>query len=143
MAGWKEVQVGGRFHAAEPRHVPHAATAFDASKAASCMHRASQLRHAAHGIEDFATALRHGGARGWVTAFGDGGVDAANPTLVPTLLALADTETALARSKARPLSRPGSLDHAHAPLLARQSLDAATASGSWADGNRGHSAATA
>ena len=87
-----------------------------ASKAASCMHRASQCRHAARAIEEYATALRHGGARGWVTVFGHGGVHAANPTLVPTLHSLADAETALARTCARPQSRPGSKDHAHAPL---------------------------
>lgn len=87
-----------------------------ASKAASCMHRASQLRHASRAVEEYATALRHGGARGWVTVFGAGGIAAMHPTLVPTLESLADAETALARAKARPQSRPGAKDHAHRPL---------------------------
>ena len=85
------------------------------NKAASTMHRAAQCRFAAHAIEEYAVALRHGGARGWVTVFGEGGVEAMQPTLIPTLLALADAETALARAKARP-SRPGAKDYAHAPL---------------------------
>ena len=87
-----------------------------ANRAASCLHRANQLRHAARAVLDYARALRHGGARGWVTVFGDGGIDACDPTIVPTLRSLADNETALARARARPQSRPGANDHAHAPL---------------------------
>jgi hypothetical protein len=87
-----------------------------ANRAASCMHRASQCRHAARAVLEYALALRHGGARGWVTVFGDGGMNACDATVVPTLLSLADSETALARSRARPHSRPGASDHAHAAL---------------------------
>lgn len=87
-----------------------------ASRAASMVHRAAQLRHVARAVLEYAQALRHGGARGWVTVFGEGGVDACNPTVVPTLLSLADSETAIARAHARPQSRPSTHDHAHAPL---------------------------
>ena len=110
-----------------------------ANKAASCMHRGSQLRHASRAVEEYATALRHGGARGWVTVFGEGGVDAMQPTLVPTLLALADAETALARARARPSSRPGARDHAHAPLAVQQQQlqHGAIASGGGSGGGGG------
>ena len=87
-----------------------------ASRAASSLHRAGQLRAAASSILEYAQALRHGGARGWVTVFGAGGLAACDPTIVPTLLALADSETALARARARPGSRPGATDHAHVSL---------------------------
>ena len=93
-----------------------------ASRAASCVHRASQLRHAASAVLEYAHALRHGSARGGVSVFGGGGIDACDPTVVPTLLSLADSETALARAKARPQSRPGASDHAHAPLPSRDGL---------------------
>ena len=86
------------------------------SRAASCLRRANQLRHASRAVGEYALALRHGGARGWVTVFGDGGMGACDPTIVPTLLSLADSETALARAKARVQSRPGAHDHAHAAL---------------------------
>ena len=87
-----------------------------ASRAASCVHRARQLRQASKAISEYAVALRHGGARGWTTVFGRDGVHACDPSVVPLLLSLADSETALARSKARPQSRPGAGDHAHAAL---------------------------
>ena len=102
---------GGYSSVVAARH----ASVTEASRAASSMHRSSQLRHAATAIFEYAQALRHGGARGWTTAYGDGGFTAAHPTVIPTLLMLADNETALARARARP-SRPGAADHAHAAL---------------------------
>lgn len=94
-----------------------------ASRAATCLHRASQLRHASQAVMQYAQALRHGGARGWVTVFGAGGLAACDPSVVPNLLMLADSETALARAKARPHSRPGARDHAHAPLSSNDGGD--------------------
>ncbi len=82
-----------------------------ASRAASSMHRATQLRHAATAVLEFAQALRHGSPRGWTTTFGAGGLAACHPSIIPTLLALADNESALARACARP-ARPADAEHA-------------------------------
>ena len=71
------------------------------SRAASCLRRANQLRHASRAaVSQRQRVLAHG-ARGWVTVFGDGGMGACDPTIVPTLLSLADSETALARARPR------------------------------------------
>lgn len=104
-------------HDARPTLRVRGADAVDSrSHAASSVHRAHQLRRVASTVHDYARALRHGGSRGWVNVYGEGGITAVHPDIVPRLLALADTETAIARSRARPASRPGATDHAHVAL---------------------------
>lgn len=75
-------------------------------RAASLTHRATQLRHAATAVLDFARIARDQYEGGRLT----GSFAACHPNIIPTLLQLADNESALARSCARP---GVSLDRAH------------------------------
>ena len=76
-------------------------------RAASLTHRATQLRHAATAVLDFARIAREQSSKGGRLT---GSFAACHPNIIPTLLQLADNESALARSCARP---GVSLDRAH------------------------------
>ena len=98
---WRDIQDGS----ANDRR-----SAFDRTqRIASSMHRSLQLRHAAEHLRDFAQALRQKVTiSGWKAMYGD--LDPAvamPPTIVTTLLSLADHEVEWARPRHHPLSGAG------------------------------------